>query len=270
MSEHERASLGSRYGNLGRARRIWAVGAVDGHAEALDRLHGKIGERLLAGDRLVYLGNVVGPGPASVEAVDAALAMRRQVLAHRAAAPGDVVFLRGRQEEMLERFLNLHMAPDAPSVFEWMQQHGLDSILSAYGLKPSEARWSCERGAREIARFAMKVRKAQMERPGHRDYFVSLRRVAFDEDHVVLFVSAGIDPNRPLVTQGDELWWGGEGFDAIAGPFGTFRRIVRGLDPRARGSAIGEHALSLDGGAPGVVRAALLDAKGGILETFSS
>lgn len=269
MSGRE-APADSRYGNLGRARRIWAVGAVGGHAEALDRLHGKLRERFRHGDRLVYLGNVVGPGPANVEAVDSALAMRRHALAHRAAAPGDVVFLRGRHEEMLDRFLNLHMAPDAPSVFEWMQQQGLDAILSAYGLPPREARWSAEHGAREIARFTGKVRKAQMEKPGHREYFVSLRRAAYDEDRGVLFVSAGLDPNRPLVTQGDELWWGGEGFDSISGPFGTFRRIVRGLDPQGRGSVIGEHALSLDGGEPGVVRAALLDSRGSILDTCSS
>ena len=33
-------------------------------------------------------------------------------------------------------------------------------------------------------------------------------RAAFTEDGAVLFVSAGIDPTRPLPAQGDSFWWG--------------------------------------------------------------
>ena len=82
------------------ARRVWAIGAVHAEADRLRELHEQLGERFLAGDRLVYLGNYMGHGRAVVETIDELLLFRRQLI----AAPGmhvcDVAYLRGQQEEM--------------------------------------------------------------------------------------------------------------------------------------------------------------------------
>ncbi len=270
MSEQNGRNVDSRFASIGRARRAWAIGSIDGHLDALNDIHRQILETFKAGDRLVYLGNVPGQGLESAKAIDSVLLMRRHALAHPGGLANDVVFLRGNREEMTDKFMHLHMAIQPLEVFDWMCDRGLESILSSYGLNVAEARKCCERGAKEIAQFVKTTRDAMANHDGHWDYFTSLRQAAFDENRKILFVSAGLDPQRPLDTQDDELWWGGEGFDSINAPFGTFQRIVRGTDPKRRGAAQSEHVLTLDPGAPGSVRAALIDAEGAVLSTLLS
>ena len=83
-----------------RARRVWAVGAIHGEAHRLVSLHARLAPRLNAGDRLVYLGNYLGYGPAAAATLDALILFRRLFLARRNAFVGDIAFLRGSQEEM--------------------------------------------------------------------------------------------------------------------------------------------------------------------------
>jgi len=56
-------------------------------------------------------------------------------------------------------------------------------------------------------------------------------------------------PDRPLDAQSDAFWWGGGGWDDIDEPYGDFRKLVRGYDPRHRGILVTEFTVSLDGGA---------------------
>jgi serine/threonine protein phosphatase 1 len=35
----------------------------------------------------------------------------------------------------------------------------------------------------------------------------ALRRAAYTDDGALLFVHAGVDPDRPLSAQSDSLWW---------------------------------------------------------------
>ena len=88
------------FATLRRARRVWAVAAIHGEAERLNSLHDKLADRLMEGDRLVYLGNFMGHGPSVGATIDALLEFRREFL----AAPGmfacDIAYLRGQQEEM--------------------------------------------------------------------------------------------------------------------------------------------------------------------------
>jgi serine/threonine protein phosphatase 1 len=69
------------------------------------------------------------------------------------------------------------------------------------------------------------------------------------EDERLLFVHAGIDPARPLASQGDAFWWGPTELLELARPFGGFRRVIRGFDRDRRGLVEGDFATSLDGGA---------------------
>jgi hypothetical protein len=52
-----------KFAELGRPRRIWAIGAVHGDVHRLAALHDDLGQRFQPGDRLIYLGNYSGPGP---------------------------------------------------------------------------------------------------------------------------------------------------------------------------------------------------------------
>ena len=55
--------LEKRFGVMRGAQRIWAVSSIHGHADKLRDLHDKLGPKLQPGDRLIYLGNVIGYGP---------------------------------------------------------------------------------------------------------------------------------------------------------------------------------------------------------------
>ena len=92
--------------------RVWCVGSVHGDTEKLARLHREIGQRYRPGDRLVYLGNVLGRGRDPAGAIDHVLAFRRAVIGTQGMFAGDVAILRGAQEEMWQKLLQLQLALD--------------------------------------------------------------------------------------------------------------------------------------------------------------
>lgn len=83
------------YARFVRARRVWAVAAIHGEVHRLVGLHARLASHLDPGDRLVYLGNYLGYGPASAATLDALLLFRRLFLSRRNAFLGDIAFLRG-------------------------------------------------------------------------------------------------------------------------------------------------------------------------------
>jgi len=107
------------------ARRIWAIGAIHGDAARLKILHDRMGARLADGDRIVYLGNYLGHGAAIVPTIDELLDFRRRVLSRKNAFACDVVHLRGAQEEMWHKLLQLQFAPNPAAVLQWMVALGL-------------------------------------------------------------------------------------------------------------------------------------------------
>ena len=100
-----------KFAVLRRASRVWAIASVHGEAARLKRLQAAIRERFRPGDRLVYLGNVMGRGPAVHEAIDALLSFRTAVLAQPGIFACDTAILRGRQEEMWQKLLQLLQKP---------------------------------------------------------------------------------------------------------------------------------------------------------------
>ena len=85
------------------------------------------------GDRLVYLGNCLGHGAEVRGAIDELLGFRRQILARPGMFPFDIAYLRGAQEEMWQKLLQLQFAPNPREVLGWMLEHGVGATLSAYG-----------------------------------------------------------------------------------------------------------------------------------------
>ena len=61
------------------------------------------GRGSICATRIVYLGNAIGRGPDSREVFDALLYFRREVLGRPHSDIDDVVYLRGSQEEMLQK-----------------------------------------------------------------------------------------------------------------------------------------------------------------------
>jgi serine/threonine protein phosphatase 1 len=123
---------------LRRSARVWAVASVHGEASHLARLHEALAIRLDPGDRIVYLGNLLGCGSDPKATLSEAIRFRRAVIARPGGFAGDVVFLRGRQEEMWQKLLTLHLAPNPVDVLKWMLEQGAGATIAAYGGNPVE------------------------------------------------------------------------------------------------------------------------------------
>lgn len=241
----------AKLARLGAARRVWAIGAVHGEAGRLARLHDRISERFEDGDRVVYLGNYLGYGDAIIETIDELLDFRCRVLGGPRGFACDVAFLRGTQEEMWQKLLQLQFAPNPGEVLEWMVRSGIAASIRAYGGDLRQGRAAARDGPRTITRWTGSLRAAFNARPGHTNLFSALRHAAFTREDGLLFVHAALDPSRPMSAQGDNFWWGRSDVLAFDEPFDGFRRVVRGADPerRCRGLVEAPFGVSLDGGA---------------------
>ena len=230
------------------AARVWAVAAIHGQAQQLRDLHARLWTRFTRGDRLVYLGNYLGHGVDIPGTMDELLNFRRRVLTRPGLEPEDIVYLRGAQEEMWHKLLQIQFTFEPDRVLGWMLEQGVGATLGAYGSRPEEARARFRQGTLAVTRWTAELRANVQAHPGHDDLLGALRRAAFTEDGSLLFVHAGVDPHRPLSEQGDTLWWGSGYFSAMEGPYAGFKLIVRGYDRRRHGPRFARFAASIDGG----------------------
>jgi serine/threonine protein phosphatase 1 len=228
-----------KFAVLHAARRVWAVAAIHGEAGALARLHTSLAPRLQPGDRLVYLGNFLGRGTQVRETLDELLAFRRWLLARPGAFAYDVAYLRGAQEEMWQKLLQLQFAPNPREVLSWMLTQGGD---------PQQGASHARDGAVAITRWSGTLRNAMQAAPGHFQLMAALRRAAYTDDNGLLFVAAGIDPERPLSEQSDSFWWGGASFGRLDHAYGGFSQVVRGFDRAQGGIQKGPFSITIDSG----------------------
>ncbi len=237
-----------RFAVFGHWRRIWAVASINGRRKGLVALHDMLADRFRFGDRLVYLGNYLGDGEDPSGTLDELIAFRRSILAMRGMAPGDIVFLRGSQEEMWHRLQQLHLAVDASGVLAWMLDHGVSGAIESYGHSAEQGMQAAGRGTQALMTWTSRLRDAMHRRPGHDTLMSQLKRACVTANGTLLFVHAGLDPGRPLEIQSDAFWWNPGGFHALSKPYGNIRYVVRGFDPDQRGIDIGDYRASLDGG----------------------
>ncbi|HEX6940506.1 MAG TPA: hypothetical protein VF158_13910 [Longimicrobiales bacterium] len=261
-----------KFGVLRRSARIWAIAAIHGEAARLAAIHDAIASRLGPGDRLVYLGNYLGHGPDVIGTVDELLRFRREVIARPLMFASDVVYLRGRQEEMWQKLQQLQFAVNPREVLEWMLAHGVEATLAAYGADARKGLAAAREGAVSITRWTNALRAAVASRPGHRELMSALKRAASTDDGQLLFVHAGVDVTRPLAAQADALWWGAPGFGCWSAPYDGFRLVVRGYDPAGGGPAYQPYGLTIDAGAGrgGPLLAVCLSPAGEILEQLQA
>ncbi len=243
-----------KFADLGRPRRIWAIGSVHAQLDRLHAIHEAVWSRFQAGDRLVYLGNLVGWGAPALETIDGLLAFRRALLSIRGLFPTDIVYLRGSQEEMWQKLLQLQFAPNPGEVLDWMVRQGVETTLAAYGGSAEQGFAAARGGAVSLGRWTAGLRATMQARPGHATLFNAVRRAAYTgtpdapQPGGALFVNAGIDPNRPFGHQGDSFWWAGGGFARLDQPYGGFHRVVRGYDPARQGVQVTDFTATLDAG----------------------
>ncbi|MDA1100020.1 MAG: hypothetical protein O2967_13655 [Proteobacteria bacterium] len=251
---------------LNATQRIWAVPAVLGQADALRSLHAGLMAELRPEDCLVYLGNYMGHGQAVADTMD-------ELLRFRAELKGiQVVHLRGAQEEMWVKLLEIQWAMRPTETFQWMMAHGVEATLRAYGGDPAHAQAKFHAGVVVTTRWTTKLRENFQEHSGHYEFLHSLASAAPTADGKLLFVSAGIDPGLPLEKQNDAFWWNAAGFEAMTAPFEDFSFVIRGFDAAHKGFRTGPFTINLDAASSidGPLQAACFDLDGNILASLSA
>lgn len=214
----------------------------------MSAVHAELGGRMRSGDRLVYLGNMMGRGDGVRTVMDELVAFRRAILARPGFHVCDIAYLRGSQEEMWQKLLQLQMAPNPREVLPWLLRHGVEATIRAYGGDVRAGEAAVRDGAVTITRWTSALRGAINAAPGHAQLISALNHAAYTDDGALLFVNCGVDVARPMTAQGDNFWWDAGGFENIAEPYEGYRRIVRGYDPSHGGIHIGNVAATIDGG----------------------
>ncbi len=248
-------SVDFRFSAIKAARRVWTIPSIHANACKLRDLHDALLPRLKAGDRIVYMGNYIGRGPDSAPVVDELLAFRRMVLSISGFQPSDIIYLRGQQEELLQRVFQLHFASTPWVVYEWMLDQGLAETLQSYGIDVREGLNAASADAGRLSRWTGFVRHMVERHEGHDLFLGQLKRAAFthkatpkDDTKPLLFVNTGIKTDLRLEDQGDRFWWGGDDFQTMTDAYNPFSRVVRGYDPQRRGIYINCVTATIDNG----------------------
>lgn len=260
------------FATLKGAARIWAVAAIHGEAERLARLHSQIAARFQPQDCIVYLGGYLGRGPAPLETLDELLLFRRKLMAATETDGQSVVYLRGQQEEMWQKLLQIQFSAEATQVLHWMVQQGIGATIAAYGGDAREGLIAAREGTMALTRWTSSLREGVRLHDGHAALLASLRHAAISEDGTLVLVHAGLEPDRTLDEQGDAFWWGGSSFQTFYDtPYLGRAKVVRGYDRRRGGMSLGNHGITLDAGCGfgGPLAAACL-VNGGVVEVLEA
>ncbi len=264
----------SRFSSLGQAKRILTISAIHGEIDKLTELHDTIFPHISVGDRIVYTGNYMGYGQNTVAVIDELLAFRRAVLAKRGMIPDDIIYLRGGQEEMWQKLLQLQFAPDPTKALVWMLGNGLNNTLHAYGMCPHDGIEACRQGIVGLSQWTTKIKTSFKNNPGHETFATQLVRAAFmptTSAYPMLFVNAGIDAEKPLSNQGDNFWWAHKKFDHIETSYAPFEKVIRGYDPDHNGVSYNCIKATIDGGCGfgGDLICAVFSDQGDVLDTLA-
>lgn len=241
----------TKFAELGVPGRIWAIPAIHGNLSPLTRIHDVIYDAFHPGDQLLYLGNYTGYGSDNVEVIDELLTFRRLILSIPGVFPSDMVYLRGRQEEMMAKLLQLQFAPDAPGVLDWMLSNGLEPTMRSYGVDIDRGRRAAMEGVTGLGFWTKQIRDTLNRHAGHETFRNHLKRAAYTDmttSHPLLFVHAGLEPSKALSVQGDNFWWASDDFHTIDKPYSPFQRVIRGYDPAHNGIYVNGVTATLDNG----------------------
>jgi serine/threonine protein phosphatase 1 len=156
---------------IDRMSKIFAVGDIHGSFDRLQALMEKIPIDF-ARDTLVFIGDYIDRGPASVEVVDYLIDLKKRV--------PEIIFLKGNHEDMLEKYL------DGTDRFTYLLNGGQSTLDSYLSRNPQS----------ELHPIP----------PEHMEFFRALRLYYETENYI--FVHAGLRPKVPLGAQeAEDLLW---------------------------------------------------------------
>ena len=218
----------SNFSELSKTNKIWAIGSLHSSLDSFQSIKKYILSNFELGDKLIFLGNLIGFRDKSREIINEVLQLRFNLMAKYQLKHSDIVFLRGAQEEMFSKLLQLHTAPNPIEILEWIFNHGVDQTIISYNFDPHEFRQVVTQGTIQINKLTTKLNHKISSNAGHKEFFSNLKHAAYTDTMEVLFVNRGVDISRPLSAQNDCFWWGYQNFSQINKPYFSFKRIVRG------------------------------------------
>jgi len=170
-----------QFAELKYSNKIWAVGSIHSHFDSFNSIKEHILKHFVYGDKLVFLGNIIGFGKYSTETLSSVINMRNYLLSKFFLKTQDIVFLRGAQEEMFLKLLQLQTAPNPKDIIQWMFEHGVDKTADSYGFNKEEIINISTQGTLSISRWTAKLNKIIDIFPGHKEYFSNLHHAAFSD-----------------------------------------------------------------------------------------
>ncbi len=218
----------SQFQQFNKANKIWAVGSIHSNAKSFYSIKKYILSNFERGDKLIFLGNIIGYRNKSKEIISELLDLRFSLMAKFLLEHQDVVFLRGAQEEMFSKLLQLQIAPNPIEIVDWIFSHGVDQTVISFNLDPNEFRVTASQGTIKINKLTSKLNQEMSKISGNKEFFSNLKHAAYSDTKEILFVNRGVDISRPLSAQNDCFWWGYQNFSLIDKPYYSFKRIVRG------------------------------------------
>ena len=220
----------SNFVELKKTNKIWAIGSVHSNLNSFTSIKKFILNNFEKSDKLIFLGNIIGLGNDSKETLNSVIDLRLKLMSKFTLKPDSIVFLRGAQEEMFSKLLQLHLAPNPSEIVEWMFDHGVNETVKSYGYSEEEVRNIASSGTITISKLTSNLVKVLQKNLGHMEYFLNLKHAAYSRTKKILFVNRGVDITRPLSAQNDCFWWGFQNFSSMQKPYKTFLRIVRGYE----------------------------------------
>ena len=127
----------------------------------------------------VFLGNIIGLGEESKQTLSSVIDLRNQLMAKFLLKPNKIIFLRGAQEEMFLKLLQLQTAPNPQDIIMWMLDHGVDATINSYGLSIDDIINISSQGTLAISKWTKKLNYILSEEPGHQQYFIQLKTCCF-------------------------------------------------------------------------------------------
>ena len=220
----------SNFIELKKTSKIWAIGSIHSNLKSFNAIKKYILNNFTNSDKLIFLGNIIGLGDNSKETLSSVIDLRFKLMSKFKLEPESIVFLRGAQEEMFSKLLQLQLAPNPVEILEWMFEHGVNKTIKSYGFSENEIKSIASSGTINISKWTSSLNKSIQINPGHIEYFLNLKHAAYSQTKKILFVNRGVDITRPLSAQNDCFWWGFQNFSRIQNPYNSFLRIVRGYE----------------------------------------
>ena len=218
----------SQFIEIKKSKKIWAIGSIHSRLDAFESIKEYILSKFEKEDCLIFLGNVIGLGKESRKTLTSVIDLRHKLMAKFYLNPEKIIFLRGAQEEMFLKLLQLQTAPNPIDIVQWMFEHGVDRTVESYGLDHMDLINVSSQGTIAITKWTSKLNQNLLLEAGHKQYFTNLKHAAYGDSKKILFLNRGVDISRPLSAQNDCFWWGYQNFSDLNQPYYTFERIVRG------------------------------------------